>query len=62
MVWLFDTLGDPLLRVISSAGRSVTNLAYGGPKRRHLYITEASTGSILLAEMPEPGVAMFSGA
>lgn len=62
MVWLFSELGDPILRVVSSAGRSVTNLAYGGPDHRNLYITEAATGSILVAEMPEPGVSLFSDA
>jgi gluconolactonase len=62
MVWLFSELGDPILRAVSCAGRSVTNVAFGGSDRRNLYITEAATGSVLIAEMPAPGVAMFSGA
>jgi gluconolactonase len=59
-VWLFSRWGEPLLRVRSCAGRSLTNLAYGGPDRRTLFITDAETGSILTARMPVPGRAMFS--
>jgi gluconolactonase len=61
-VWLFSRWGEPLLRVRSCAGRSLTNCAYGGPDRRTLYITDAETGSILTARMPVPGRAMFSHA
>lgn len=59
-VWIFDDFGEPIYRLRSCAGRSVTNLAYGGPDNRRLYITEAATGSILVAELPVPGRAMFS--
>ena len=59
-VWLFDRLGEPLLRVRSCAGLMTTNLAYGGEDRRTLYITESETGSILRAAMPFPGKPMFS--
>lgn len=59
-VWLFSRFGEPLYRIVSPAGRFTTNIAYGGPDRRHLYITESRTGSILLAELPVPGRTMFS--
>ena len=62
IVWLFDRRGLPIGRVESCAGAMVMNIAYGGPANRWLYITEASSGSVLRAEMPEPGLAMFSHA
>lgn len=59
-VWLFSALGEPLLRVRSPAGLSTTNIAYGGGDRRSLFIIESDSGSILRAELPVPGRAMFS--
>lgn len=59
-VWLFDRFGQPLYRIQSCAGVLTTNLAYGGPGRRTLYITESDSGSILRAELPTAGREMFS--
>ena len=59
-VWLFSPLGEPLLRVRSPAGLMTTNAAYGGAGGRQLFITESDTGSILVADMPEPGRRMFA--
>jgi gluconolactonase len=59
-VWLFDWKGQPRLRVNLCEGILGTNLAYGGPDGRHLYITEAQTGTIQMAEMPVRGATMFS--
>jgi gluconolactonase len=59
-VWLFSKYGEPLYRIRSCTGRTVTNLAYGGPDRKTLYITEADTGSILTAQMKTPGRLMYS--
>jgi gluconolactonase len=59
-VWLFSPLGEPLYRVRSCAGLATTNLAYGGPDRRTLFITESETGSILTARLEVPGRPMYS--
>ena len=59
-VWLFDMFGEPILRVRSAAGIATTNIAYGGPDRKTLYITESQTGSILRAPMPVAGRPMYS--
>lgn len=59
-VWLFDPLGEPLLRIRSPAGLMTTNLAYGSPDRRTLYIVESESGSILRASLPVAGKPMFS--
>ena len=59
-VWMFDAHGEPILRIRSPAGRSTTNLAFGGPDLRTLFITESDSGQILRAAVPLPGMAMFS--
>jgi len=61
-VWLFDRKGQPTLRVNLCSGVLGTNVAYGGPDGRRLYITEAETGTIQVADMPINGSAMFSHA
>ena len=60
--WLFSRLGEPLFRMRSSAGLAITNLAYGGPENRHLYMVESDSGTILVAEMPTPGLRLYSHA
>jgi gluconolactonase len=62
VVWLVAGTGEPLLRINAPAGRLTTNVAYGNPDRRTLFITESETGTILAAELPHPGRAMFSHA
>lgn len=59
-VWRLSPLAEPLDRVVSCAGRSTTNLAFGGPEGRSLFVTESETGSILRAELPAPGQVLFS--
>jgi gluconolactonase len=59
-VWLFDGKGQPTLRVNLCRGLLGTNLAYGGPDGRRLYITEAETGTIQVADVPINGSMMFS--
>jgi gluconolactonase len=61
-VWLFSRLGEPLFRIKSCAGLGTTNCAYGGAGRKSLFITDSSTGSVLRAELPVAGRAMFSHA
>lgn len=58
--WIFSRLGEPLYRLRSATGLATTNLAYGGPGGRHLYITESDSGTILEAEVPVPGLQLFS--
>jgi len=58
-VWIFNKLGEPLYRLRSCAGLSTTNIAYGGPENKTLFITESDTGSVLMAQVPEAGLGMF---
>ena len=59
-VWVFSRLGEPLYRVRSCTGLATTNVAYGGPDRKSLYITESETGTILVARLPVAGRLMES--
>lgn len=62
IVWLFSPNGEPILRIRSSTGMFITNIAYGGPDRRTLFILEAHTGSVMQVRMEVPGRAMYSHA
>jgi gluconolactonase len=59
-VWLFSHLGEPMARLKSCTGIRTTNIAYGGPDRKKLYIMEAEQGAILEAQMDVPGRLMYS--
>ncbi|GIK86813.1 MAG: SMP-30/gluconolactonase/LRE family protein [Burkholderiales bacterium] len=61
-VWLFSRRGEPVARIQSCAGDHTTNVAYGGPDGRTLYITESETGTLLTATMPAAGLRLFSHA
>ena len=61
-VWVFDRLGEPVYRIRSCTGTHTTNVAFGGPDRKTLYITESESGTILKAELDVPGKAMYSHA
>ncbi|HUS97463.1 MAG TPA: SMP-30/gluconolactonase/LRE family protein [Hyphomicrobiaceae bacterium] len=59
--WVFTKWAEPVYRVRSgTGGRSTTNIAFGGPENRHVFITESDTGNILTAEMEVPGQPMYS--
>lgn len=57
-VWVFSPLGEPLYRVRSPDGVMTTNIAFGGPGNRDLYITESATGQIFRARLPIAGAAL----
>lgn len=60
-VWVFDKFAKPLYRLRScTEGRTTTNLAFGGKKRKELYITESATGTILKIKMKTSGERLFS--
>ena len=55
-------LGEPVYRIKSCTGTHTTNVAFGWPDRKTLYITEAQSGTILKAELDIPGKLMYSHA
>ena len=60
-VWRFDANCLPTHLVHAGKHhRLMTNIAYGGAKRRTLYITDSMNGEILVAEMPVAGKKLFA--
>ena len=53
-VWRFNALGLPT-HYLEPLGLHFTNVAFGGPDRRTLYITESQSGRIFRANMLVPG-------
>ncbi|MBO9513229.1 MAG: SMP-30/gluconolactonase/LRE family protein [Variovorax sp.] len=61
-VWIFSEMGEPLYRVRSCTGHLTTNIAFGGPDGKSLYITESHTGTVLVARVPVAGRPTFAQA
>ena len=60
-VWLFSALGLPIYKIPDPDGSPLTtNLAYGGPGNRSLFITSSFSGKILRAELPTRGQVMYA--
>lgn len=59
-VWIFNSRGEPLYRVISCGSDLVTNIAFGGSEGRTLYIIDSGEGQILKAELPVAGASLFA--
>lgn len=60
VIWQFSARGEPMARIQSTIGHHTTNMAYGGPDGRTLFITESESGTLLQADMPAPGLKLFS--
>ena len=58
-VWRFDANGLPTHLVHADGHRLMTNIAFGGPDRQTLYITDSMNGEILTARLPVPGKLMY---
>jgi gluconolactonase len=50
-VFVFAANGELVARIKSCAGGACTNVAIGGEKRDRLYITESTTGTVLVADI-----------
>jgi gluconolactonase len=61
-VWIFSRRGEPLYRVNSCGSDLVTNIAFGGPDMKTLYMTDSGSGQILCAKLPVAGRLMHSHA
>lgn len=59
-LWVVDKRGEPIYRIESCGSDLTTNVAYGGPDRKTLFITDSENGDILVAQMPHPGKLLFS--
>jgi gluconolactonase len=52
-VFVFAPNGEMIARIKSCAGHTCTNVAIGGENRDRLYITESTSGSVLVADLGE---------
>jgi gluconolactonase len=60
-VWLWSPAGLPLYRVMAcDGGPMTTNMAYGGPENKTLYITNSLENNVLVADLPIAGQRMFA--
>lgn len=59
VVWGFNKIGLPIYRIESAGSPKTSNLAFGGPENRDLFILDGK-GRIMRAEMPDPGLTMYS--
>lgn len=60
VVWVFDTSGAPVYRIKAREGTHVTNVAFGGPEGKTLYITESHSSTVQTVELDVPGKPMYS--
>jgi gluconolactonase len=58
-VWRFDANCLPTHLVHAEGHRLLTNVAFGGPDRQTLYITDSLNGEILTARMPVAGKVLY---
>ncbi|WP_029009314.1 SMP-30/gluconolactonase/LRE family protein [Azospirillum halopraeferens] len=58
-VWGFDRLGAAKWRIVSEVGLFTTNIAFGGPDGRWLYITESESGTVLRCRLTVSGKSLF---
>ena len=56
LCWVLSPLAEPEMVLKSCAGRSLTNIAFGGADRQTLYATESATGSVLFARLDIAGL------
>lgn len=61
-VWIVDRYGEPTARIRATGHHHTTNIAYGGPDGRTLFITESGSGQILQARVAVAGKPMYSHA
>jgi len=59
-IWRFDDNGLPTHLIHSGdAHRLITNIAFGGPDNKTLYITDSLNGNIMTADFPIAGKTMY---
>ena len=60
-VWRLDMFGIPTHRILACVGRSITNLCFGGPDLRQIFMTSSDTGQVLVADAPIAGIPVPRG-
>ncbi|SFC60800.1 gluconolactonase [Cupriavidus sp. OV038] len=55
-VWVLNHRAEPVEVICGTPGHSLTNVAFGGPARKTLYVTDSTAGEILRVEMDVAGM------
>ena len=59
VIWVFNKIGLPIYRIETCASDKLTNIAYGGPENKTLFILDGH-GKILTAQTQVAGLQMYS--
>ncbi|WP_347557365.1 SMP-30/gluconolactonase/LRE family protein [Robbsia sp. KACC 23696] len=60
-VWVLNHHAEPVEILMSPEGASLTNLCFGGPEMKTLFMTESASGTVLSVEMDIPGLLPHQG-
>lgn len=60
-VWVLNRFGEPEIVLTGARGASLTNLAFGGPHRKTLYVTDSTHGAVLRTRMDTAGTVLAVG-
>lgn len=60
-VWVLNHRAEPVEVICGTPGHSWTNVAFGGPERKTLYVTDSTAGEILGIDMDVPGMPVPRG-
>lgn len=61
-VWVLNGRAEPVWILRGPEGASTTNLAFGGPDRRRIFVTDSPHGEVLVADTDCPGLPLHGGA
>jgi gluconolactonase len=59
-VFVINPDGEPIARIVAPRGKTTTNIKFGGPDRKTVYITQSDTGAILRTSWHVPGRRLFA--
>jgi len=57
-VWVLNARAEPVLVLRGPSGASTTNVAFGGPGRKRLFVTDSTHGEVLFADLEVAGLAL----
>jgi gluconolactonase len=61
VVWVLNARAEPVVVLRGPVGASTTNIAFGGPDRSTLFVTDSTHGNVLKAELDAPGTPLHRG-
>jgi gluconolactonase len=59
-VWVLNARAEPVWVLRGPEGASTTNIAFGGPDRRRLFVTDSTHGDVLYADLDVAGLPLHT--